>query len=72
MANCSGGQRAGLTEFVCSILVLVFAVLGLAKLADRFDLNVSKNAINAVADNCGNGQQACNSEGKKKPPVAIV
>ena len=54
-------KRAGLKEFVCGILVLVFGMIGLAQLADRFDSNISKHAIPTVADNCGsNKNQACN------------
>lgn len=47
--------RTGHTELICSIVVLVFGILGLAKLADRFDRNISQNAI---AEN--EGQQAPN------------
>ena len=50
MKNRSDRNAAGLRELVCGVVVLVFAVLGLAKWADRFDINVSKNAT--IADGC--------------------
>ena len=66
MKNRSDRNAAGLRELVCGVVVLVFAVLGLAKWADRFDINVSKNAT--IADGCSgsNQNQACNKTSSNK------
>ena len=64
MRNLNDGKEPGLKELMCGIAVLVFTLVGLAKLADRIDINVSKNAT--IADGgCGgsNQNQACNKSG---------
>lgn len=54
----------GYKEFVCGMVVLVLGILGLAKLADCFDRNISKNAVaeiegqQAPNKNTGNGRRA--------------
>jgi hypothetical protein len=54
--------EVNVTGILCGILVMAFTLLGLAKLADRLDLTINKNA---VADKCGGGQQ-CNAETTNK------
>jgi hypothetical protein len=66
MKNRNDRNAAGMKELVCGVVVLVFAILGMAKWADRFDINVSKNAT--IADGCSgsNQNQACNKTTSNK------
>ena len=69
MNNDREVKKAGLKEFVCGVLVLVFGMIGLARLADGMDSNISKHAV-LTADNCGsNKNQACNQGGNANKGV---
>lgn len=54
MANQNDGRRAGSTDLVVGIFVIALAAVGLAKLADYMDRNISGNAI--ICDEGGDNQ----------------